>query len=314
MSRPLNIVFAGTPEFAATALEALIHSPHRVVAVYTQPDRPAGRGRRLTPSPVKRLAQAHGLPVHQPVTLRDEATLRTLRGHGADLMVVAAYGLILPPEALEATPLGAVNIHASLLPRWRGAAPIQHAILAGDPETGITLMQMDEGLDTGAILAQRAISIGERETAGELHDRLARLGAELLVECLPAIAAGELEARPQDDSQASYAAKLEKNQARLDWNLPAEALARRVRAFNPWPVAQTRLDGQTLRIWQARPLSGTGEPGEIVTAGREGIMVGTGEGLLQLEEVQLPGKRRMAAADLANARHLPGLRLGDDTT
>ncbi len=314
MNRPLNIVFAGTPEFAASALEALIHSPHRVVAVYTQPDRPAGRGRRLTPSAVKRLAQAHGLPVHQPVTLRDETVLRALRDHGADLMVVAAYGLILPPEALGATPLGAVNIHASLLPRWRGAAPIQRAILTGDRETGITLMQMDEGLDTGAILAQRAIPIGEHETAGELHDRLARLGAELLLEALPALAEGRLPPRPQDESQASYAAKLEKGEARLDWRLPAEALARRVRAFNPWPVAHTTLDGQPLRIWQARPLPGTGEAGVILDAGREGITVGCGEGRLRLEEIQLPGKRRMAAADLANARRLPGLYLGDGAT
>lgn len=310
--RPLKIAFAGTPQFAAVALEALLHSPHRVVAVYTQPDRPAGRGRRLTPSPVKVLAQTHHLPVLQPTTLRNDAVLRRLREHGADVLVVAAYGLILPREALDACPLGAVNIHASLLPRWRGAAPIQRAILAGDRETGVTLMQMDEGLDTGAILAERATPIGPRDTAATLHDRLARLGADLLVETLPALAAGRIEPRPQDETRATYADKLNKAEARIDWTRPADHIDRQVRAFDPWPVAHTTLDGQTLRIWRARPQPGSAEPGTIVAAGRDGITVGTGEGLLILEEVQLPGKRRMAARDLANARDLTGRRLGGE--
>jgi len=310
--RPLKVAFAGTPQFAATALDALLHSPHQVVAVYTQPDRPAGRGRRLTPSPVKVLAQAHHLPVLQPATLRDEDVLRRLRAHGADVLVVAAYGLILPREALEACPLGAVNIHASLLPRWRGAAPIQRAILAGDRETGVTLMQMDEGLDIGAILAERATPIEARDTAATLHDRLARLGAELLVETLPRLATGAIEPRPQDERLATYANKLRKDEARIDWTLPAAHIDRQVRAFDPWPVAHTTLDGQTLRIWRARPAPGTAEPGIIVAAGRDGITVGTGEGLLVLEEVQLPGKRRMAARDLANARDLTGRRLGGE--
>ncbi len=310
--RPLQVAFAGTPQFAATALDALLHSPHRVVAVYTQPDRPAGRGRRLTPSPVKVLAQAHHLPVLQPATLRDEDVLRRLRGHGADALVVAAYGLILPKAALEACPLGAVNIHASLLPRWRGAAPIQRAILAGDRETGVTLMQMDEGLDTGAILAERATPIEARDTAATLHDRLARLGAELLLETLPRLAAGAIEPRPQDERLATYADKLRKEEARIDWTLPAAHIDRQVRAFDPWPVAHTTLDGQTLRVWRARPEPGTAEPGLIIEAGRNGITVGTGEGLLVLEEVQLPGKRRMAARDLANARDLTGRRLGGE--
>ncbi len=315
MDRPLRIVFAGTPEFAARALEALIHSPHRVVAVYTQPDRPAGRGRRLTPPPVKTLAEAHGIPVHQPTTLRDDATLATLRGHGADLMVVAAYGLILPPEALTATPLGAVNIHASLLPRWRGAAPIQRALLAGDRETGITLMQMDEGLDTGAILATAAIPIGPEDTAATLHDRLADLGARLLLESLPPLAAGTLTPRPQDDARATYADKLDKEEARIDWHRPAVEIDRQIRAFDPWPVAYTHLDdGTRLRIWRARPLPHPADapPGTIVAIDRDGLHVATGDGRLLVREVQPAGKRRMSARDLANARPLEGTRLGTE--
>jgi len=314
MAAPLRIVFAGTPEFAASALAALMASPHEVCAVYTQPDRPAGRGRRLVASPVKRLAAEHGLPVCQPASLRDEAARQELAAWRPDAMVVAAYGLILPPAVLAMPRLGCLNIHASLLPRWRGAAPIQRAILAGDTESGVTIMQMDAGLDTGAILHKVACAIGPEDTAGDLHDRLAGLGAEAIVQTLDRVAAGAVEAEPQDDALATYAAKLDKAEAELDWREPAADLARRVRAFNPWPVAHTQLDGRVLRIWYAHALAdGGGEPGTVLRAERTGIEVACGAGRLRLERLQLPGGKPMDAAAVLNGRpelFRPGTRLG----
>jgi methionyl-tRNA formyltransferase len=311
-SPKLRIVYAGTPEFAVPALEALIRSPHEVVAVYTQPDRPAGRGRKLTPSPVKRLALAHGIPVEQPERLRDRRVQERLRGYAPDVMVVAAYGLILPKAVLEIPVHGCLNIHASLLPRWRGAAPIQRAILAGDAETGVTLMQMAPGLDTGDMLMKSRTPIGPADTAQDLHDRLATQGAELLLTGLEALAEGRLTPEPQNDAEATYAEKLSKAEAELDWSLPARGLDRRVRAFNPWPVAFTHLDGEPLRIWSARSVESavTAVPGTVVAEGPEGIDVATGEGLLRLMRLQFPGGRPLDALEVLNSRSLLGKRLG----
>ncbi len=314
MANGLKILFAGTPEFAATTLQALLDSEHSVCAAYTQPDRPAGRGRKLKASPVKALAEAHGIPVRQPASLRDSEVQRELAGFGADIMVVVAYGLILPKAVLETPPLGALNVHASLLPRWRGAAPIQRAILAGDHETGVTIMQMDEGLDTGDMLLKVRTPINAEDTAQTLHDRLARLGAEALLETLRRLQAGSLTPEPQDDSQATYAAKIDKAEARIDWQQPAAAIDRQVRAFNPWPVAFTRLDGDNLRIWQARPLDAPSDapPGTVLAEGREGIDVACGEGRLRITRLQLPGGRPLDAEAFLNAHHLLGRRLGEE--
>ncbi len=308
----MNIVFAGTPDFAVPTLDRLIDAGRRPVAVYTQPDRPAGRGRRPRPSPVKQRAEQAGIPVLQPASLRTPDAQAELAALAPDLLVVVAYGLILPQAVLDIPRLGCVNVHASLLPRWRGAAPIQRALLAGDATTGVTIMQMEAGLDTGPMLARREIPIGAQDTAGDLHDRLAVLGAELLVEVLPDIAAGRLTPVPQDDAAATYADKLSKDEAPLDWQRPAAALARQVRAFNPWPVAETRLAGRILRIWQAAALPGptAAAPGEIVAAGRDGIDVATAEGVLRLIRLQAPGGRPLPAADFLNGHPLrPGDRL-----
>ncbi len=310
MNSSPRILFAGTPEFATAPLRALLDGGYSVTGVYTQPDRPAGRGRKPAPSPVKQLAEAHAIPVHQPLHFKEEADLAALEAHQADLMVVVAYGLLLPRRVLEAPRLGCINIHASLLPRWRGAAPIQRAIEAGDEETGITIMRMDEGLDTGDMLYRLSCPILPDDTGGSLHDRLAPLGARALIESLPGILSGELEARPQDDAGAVYARKLSKAESQIDWTRPAIEIERKVRAFNPWPVAQTRWRDANLRIWRARALSdsaGDAGPGRVVGSGRDGLRVATGDGLLCIEELQLPGKKAMRVADFLNA-HSP---LGD---
>jgi methionyl-tRNA formyltransferase len=299
---PLRLIFAGTPKFAAAALRALIDSPHDIIAVYTQPDRPAGRGRKLTPSPVKQLAQQHGLPVFQPKSLKKPETLEQLRALDADVMVVAAYGLLLPPEALGVPHCGCLNIHASLLPRWRGAAPIQRAILAGDTETGITIMQMDKGLDTGPMLLKLNCPIGQDDTAASLHDRLAELGAKAIITALDQLST--LAAIPQNESAATYAAKLTKQEAAIDWHRPAEELARQVRAFNPWPVAQTGAKGETLRIWAAQSLADNANapPGTVINCDKEGIDIACGQGILRLTRLQSAGSKPMDVAAFLNGR------------
>ncbi len=313
MSEPLKIIFAGTPEFAATALAALLTTSHRVVAVYTQPDRPAGRGRKLQPSPVKLLALEHGIEVRQPARLKDPADQAALAELEADLMVVVAYGLLLPQAVLDAPRLGCINIHASLLPRWRGAAPIQRAILAGDEESGVTIMQMEAGLDTGPMLHILKTPILLDDTGGSLHDRLAELGARALLESLAGIADGSLPPRKQDDSLATYAGKLDKGEAMIDWTRPASELDRQVRAFNPWPVAQCDFEGQVMRLWQTLPIEADApagvSPGSVVEAGKSGIDVATGRGVLRILQLQMPGKRAMSAADFLNAHSVDGVVL-----
>jgi methionyl-tRNA formyltransferase len=311
MTDRLRIVYAGTPDFAVPALDALRAAGHGIVAVYTQPDRPAGRGQSVTASPIRQRAAELGLPVEQPVTLRSEEAVGRLRSYAADLMVVAAYGLILPPAVLEAPRLGCWNIHASLLPRWRGAAPIQRAILAGDAGTGITIMQMDAGLDTGPMLLVRPLPIGARENAGALHDRLAALGAEAVVAAIDEWQAGRLAPVPQPADGATYAPKIRKDEARIDWTAPAPAVDRLVRAFNPWPVAETRWQGRQLRVWAAEPVTTAAgaEPGQVLEASGGRIVVAAGEGALSLTRVQLAGRRAMTAAEFLNAHALAGARL-----
>lgn len=313
MSQALRIVFAGTPEFAAEHLKALLDTPHEIVAVYTQPDRPAGRGQKLMPSPVKQLAAQHGLPVLQPPTLRNPEAQAELAALQPDLMVVVAYGLILPQAVLDIPRLGCINSHASLLPRWRGAAPIQRAVQAGDAESGVTVMQMEAGLDTGPMLLKVSTPISAEDTGGSLHDRLARLGPPAVVEAIAGLAAGTLKGEVQDDALATYAHKLSKDEAKLDWNCPAVELERAVRAFDPWPVCHTTLDGEPLKVWAARLGEGKGEPGKILDASRDGLLVGCGEGSLLLTRVQLPGGKPLAFADLFNSRReqfASGLVLG----
>ncbi len=312
MSRTLRLAFAGTPEFAVPALAALARSAHRVAVVYTQPDRPAGRGRRLTPGAVKEAAQRLGIPIEQPASLEDESARARLADHAVDAMVVVAYGLILPQSILDTPPAGCINIHASLLPRWRGAAPIQRAILAGDAETGISIMQMEAGLDTGPVYLRRALGIAPQENAAELQARLAASGAECIVEALDAIAAGRARPEPQDAAAATYARKLEKSEATVDWSQPATHIARAVRAFNPWPIAQTRWNGEQLRIWRARrvPRSDGAQPGAVIEAGSSGMVVACGEDALAIEILQLPGKRPAAVQEFLKAHDPRGAVLG----
>ncbi|HBU29693.1 MAG: methionyl-tRNA formyltransferase [Thiobacillus sp. GWE1_62_9] len=307
----MRIIFAGTPPFAAAALDALADAGHDIVLVLTQPDRPAGRGMRLAPSAVKQAALARGLPVYQPASLKTPEVQAELRAADADVMVVAAYGLILPQAVLDLPRYGCLNIHASLLPRWRGAAPIQRAILAGDMETGITIMQMDVGLDTGAMLAKTVVPIGDSDTAASLHDVLAAAGAAAIVAALANYAT--LVPVAQDDSQATYAAKLSKEEARLDWSQPADALARAVRAYNPVPGAWTLLDGTPLKIWAAQAVAGSGVPGTVLHADAEQLVVACGRDALALLEVQPAGSKRMAAAAWLAGRSLAaGTHLGTE--
>ncbi|SEW27782.1 methionyl-tRNA formyltransferase [Luteibacter sp. 329MFSha] len=303
--RPLRVVFAGTPDFAVPCLAACRASGAEVVAVYTQPDRPAGRGRKLAASPVKEAALAAGIPVEQPESFKAESDRERLAAYAPDLMVVVAYGLILPRKVLAIPALGCWNVHASLLPRWRGAAPIQRAILAGDSESGVDLMQMEAGLDTGPVLIERRTPIAADETGGSLHDRLSALGADALAEGLRRTLAGEtLAARAQSEDGVMYAHKLDKAEAKLDFGEPSIALERKVRAFDPWPVAEADVGGERLRIWAARAVEGVAgaEPGRIVAASREGIDVACAEGALRLLAVQRAGGRRIGIADYLNAR------------
>ena len=308
----MRIVFAGTPAFAASALQALIGAGHEIALVLTRQDQPAGRGLKLVASEVRRLADHARLPLVQPQTLKDAQLQARLHSVGAQAMVVAAYGLILPPAALELFPLGCINIHASLLPRWRGAAPIQRAILAGDSDTGISIMRMEEGLDTGPVYLMKRIPIAAEDTAGTLHDKLAVLGARCIVDALPAIADGTLEAMPQSEADATYARKIAKEEAAIDWRLAAVDIDRKVRAFNPFPGAHSVLRGEPLKLWRVAIVSGSpAAPGTILHADAQGIVVACGNGTLCATELQRAGGRRLAAADFLHGVSLAaGERLG----
>ncbi|MBW7984995.1 methionyl-tRNA formyltransferase [Enterobacillus tribolii] len=304
MSKPLRIIFAGTPDFAARHLDALLSSEHQVIGVFTQPDRPAGRGNKLTPSPVKVLAEQHGLPVFQPASLRPEENQALVAALEADVMVVVAYGLILPKTVLSMPRLGCINVHGSLLPRWRGAAPIQRALWAGDRETGVTIMQMDVGLDTGDMLHKVSCDITAEDTSATLYDKLAELGPQGLLATLTQLADGTAAPETQDEAQVTYAEKLSKEEARLDWTLSASQLERCIRAFNPWPVSYFVIDEQPVKVWQAQVLADNGgkQPGTLLSADKHGIAVATGEGALLMTRLQPAGKKSMLAQDLLNSR------------
>ena len=308
MTQTLRIAFAGTPEFSLAALDAIAASQHQLVGVWTQPDRPAGRGRQLTASPVKRRALDLKLPVQQPENFKTDEAKQALRDAQPDVMVVVAYGLILPTSVLTIPRFGCLNIHASLLPRWRGAAPIQRAILAGDAESGVAIMQMDKGLDTGAVLLEKRTPIGDADDSQTLHDCLAKLGAEALLEVLDALP--QVQPHPQDEAGVTYAAKLTKDEAKLDWTRTATELARAVRGYRPWPVAYTLHLGQPLRIWRAVPVTATASqaPGTVLRAGRDGIDVTAGEGVLRILELQPAGGRVQSAAEFTNGRDLASAR------
>lgn len=303
MSEALNIIFAGTPDFAARHLDALLSSGHNVVGVFTQPDRPAGRGNKVTASPVKLLAEQHNLPVFQPKSLRPEENQQLVAALKADVMVVVAYGLILPAPVLAMPRLGCINVHGSLLPKWRGAAPIQRALWAGDGETGVTIMQMDVGLDTGDMLYKLACAIEPDDTSATLYNKLAALGPEGMLATLSALAEGRAQPEVQDEALVSYAEKLSKEEARLDWQLSAAQLERCIRAFNPWPVSYFTVDDQSVKVWKATVLPHVNkQPGEIVQADKKGIQVATLNGVLNIEELQPAGKKPMKTQDLLNSR------------
>ena len=308
----MKLIFAGTPEFAVPALKALIEAGEQVSLVLTQPDRPAGRGMKLKASPVKELALQHQIPVFQPESLKDADVQARIAAEQADAMIVAAYGLIIPTVVLNMPRYGCYNIHASLLPRWRGAAPIQRSILAGDKETGVTIMEVVPALDAGAMISKGILPITERDTAQTLHDGLADVGGRLMVAAMRELSdSGKLGAEPQDEVLVTYAAKLQKSEAGMDWSRSAVELSRQVRAFNPFPVAQSTLKGEVCRIWMATAVAGQGSPGVIVAI-NDAILIGTGDGVLSVEELQLPGGKRLAAKEFASGRGLkPGDRFGD---
>ncbi|KGY11508.1 methionyl-tRNA formyltransferase [Vibrio tubiashii] len=304
MSKPLKIVFAGTPDFAARHLAALLSSEHDVIAVYTQPDRPAGRGKKLTASPVKNIALEHDIPVFQPENFKSDEAKQQLADLNADIMVVVAYGLLLPQAVLDTPKLGCINVHGSILPRWRGAAPIQRSIWAGDAETGVTIMQMDIGLDTGDMLKIATLPIETSDTSSTMYEKLAELGPDALVECLADIAEGKAVPEKQDDALANYAKKLSKEEARIDWNDDAAHIERCVRAFNPWPMSHFIAADNSIKVWQSRvDDKATNKPaGTILQADKTGIYIATGNGVLVLEQLQVPGKKAMSVQDILNSR------------
>lgn len=314
MSKTLRIIFAGTPDFAARHLDALLSSGHKVVGVFTQPDRPAGRGKKLMPSPVKVLGEEHGLPIYQPASLRPQENQQLVADLNADVMVVVAYGLILPKAVLDMPRLGCVNVHGSLLPRWRGAAPIQRSLWAGDAETGVTIMKMDVGLDTGDMLFKLACPITNEDTSATLYDKLADLGPQGLIETLQQLADNTATPEVQDEALVTYAEKLSKEEAQLDWSLSAAQLERCIRAFNPWPMSWMMIDDQPVKVWKASVIDGdtSEEPGTIIEVSKQGIQVATAKGILNLESLQPAGKKAMSAQDLLNSRRewfIPGNRL-----
>lgn len=314
MSQSLRIIFAGTPDFAARHLDALLSSGHQIVGVFTQPDRPAGRGKKLMPSPVKILAEQKGLPVFQPASLKAQQNQQIVSDLNADIMVVVAYGLILPKSVLDMPRLGCINVHGSLLPRWRGAAPIQRSLWAGDAKTGVTIMQMDVGLDTGDMLHKFACPIDDQDTSATLYTKLAELGPQALIETLKQLASGTAKPEPQDEALVTYAEKLSKEEARIDWTLPALQLERCVRAFNPWPMSWFEVDGQPVKVWGTSHIvaENPGLPGTILEASKQGIQVATANGILNLLSLQPAGKKAMSAQDLLNSRRewfIPGNRL-----
>lgn len=315
MSKPLKIVFAGTPDFAAQHLDALIKSHHDVIAVYSQPDRPAGRGKKLKASEVKQLALTHDIPVYQPENFKSDDAKQQLADLNADIMVVVAYGLLLPKAVLETPKLGCINVHGSILPRWRGAAPIQRAIWAGDAETGVTIMQMDEGLDTGDMISIATCPIEAADTSASLYTKLAELGPTALIDTLATIADGTATPEKQNDELANYAKKLSKDEANIDWHMPAQQIERNIRAFNPWPICFTQMQGNTVKIYAAELVENAGNPGEILAADKTGITVATTEGALKITQLQPQGKKPMSAQDFLNGRAdwvAVGSTLGDN--
>ncbi|MFM2606304.1 methionyl-tRNA formyltransferase [Vibrio chagasii] len=304
MSQSLRIVFAGTPDFAARHLAALLSSEHEVIAVYTQPDRPAGRGKKLTASPVKNIALENNIPVYQPENFKSDEAKQELADLNADIMVVVAYGLLLPQVVLDTPRLGCINVHGSILPRWRGAAPIQRSIWAGDKETGVTIMQMDIGLDTGDMLSIATLPIEATDTSASMYEKLAGLGPDALVECLADIASGKAVAEKQDDELANYAKKLSKEEARINWSDDAAHIERCVRAFNPWPMSHFEAAENSIKVWQSRVAEQTSDKpaGTILQADKTGIYVATGQSVLVLEQLQVPGKKAMSVQDILNSR------------
>ena len=312
--KPLNVIFAGTPDFAARHLQALINSEHNVIGVYSRVDKPAGRGKKLQASPVKMLAMENNIPVFQPASLRDEEAQAELASLNADIMVVVAYGLILPKVVLDTPKLGCINVHGSILPRWRGAAPIQRALWAGDSETGVTIMQMDIGLDTGDMLLKTQLPIEDNDTSASLYEKLADQGPDALIEALAGLAKGELVTEKQDESLANYAEKLSKEEAELDWNKPAVQLWREIRAFNPWPISHFTHQDASIKVRESKVslVESNAAAGTIISASKEGIDVATGEGILTLLNMQLPGKKPLNVGDILNSRgewFTPGTRL-----